>query len=134
MPEENVAIVRSICAAWDRGDYGSGAWAHPDIEFVIVGGPSPGAWTGLAGMAEGWRAWLSAWEDFRQEANEYRVVDDERVLVSFWCTGRGKASGFDLAEMHARLAGLFHLRDGRVTRFVGYYDRAAALDAAGLRE
>jgi len=36
--------------------------------------------------------------------------------------------------MHPGIAGVFHLRDGRVTRLVVYYDRADALEAAGLRE
>ena len=39
MSQENVEIVRSICAAWDRGDYRSVGWADPEIEFVIVDGP-----------------------------------------------------------------------------------------------
>ena len=134
MSQENVDLVRSICAAWDRGEYGAVDWAHPDIEFVAADGPQPGTWAGLAGMAEGWRAWLSAWEDFHQEAVEYRDLDDERVLVSFRCSGRGKTSGLDLAQMHPQIAGVFHVRDGRVTRFVGYVDRARALEAAGLRE
>ena len=134
MSEENVEVVRSICAAWDRGDYGSVAWAHPYLEITVVDGPAPGRWTGLAGMAEGWRAWLSAWEDFRQEADEYREVDNERVLVSFRCSGRGKTSGLDLALMHPLMAGVFHVREGRVTRFAGYIDRAEALEAVGLRE
>jgi len=127
-------MVRSICAAWDRGDYRSVAWAHPEIEFIVVDGPQPGTWTGLAGMAEGWRAWLSAWEDFRQEADDYREVDEERVLVSFRCSGRGRTSGLELAQMHPEMTAVFHLRDGRVTRFVGYVDRARALEAVGLRE
>jgi hypothetical protein len=34
--------VRLVVAAWDRGDYGSAEWAHPEIEFVITdGGPPP---------------------------------------------------------------------------------------------
>jgi len=134
MSQENVQLVRSICAAWDRGDYRSVEWAHPEIEFIVVEGPQPGTWTGLAGMAEGWRAWLSAWEDFRQEAADYREVDDERVLVFFRCSGRGKTSGLDLAQMHPELAAVFHAREGTVTRFVGYVDRTRALEAVGLRE
>ena len=134
MSHDNMQLVRSICTAWDRGDYGSVTWAHPDIEFTVVDGPSPGTSTGLAGMAEGWRAWLSGWEDFSQEAVEYREVDEERVLVSFRCSGHGKTSGLDLAEMHPLMAGVFHLRDGMLTRFVGYTDHAEALEAVGLRE
>ncbi|MDQ6811998.1 MAG: ester cyclase [Actinomycetota bacterium] len=79
MSQENVEVVRSIFAAWERGDYSSADWAHPEIEFVFADGPTPGRWTGLDGMAEGAREWLSAWEDFRFEVDEYRELDDERV-------------------------------------------------------
>jgi ketosteroid isomerase-like protein len=122
MAQENMDVVRSICGAWDRGDYSATGWAHPDIEFVAVGGPGPGTWSGLAGMAEGWREWLNAWEDFRQEADEYRELDEERVLVTFRMRGRGRTSGVDLAQMHPLSAGVFHLREGKVSRFVGYID------------
>jgi ketosteroid isomerase-like protein len=134
MSQENVELVRSICAAWERGDYGSVGWAHPEIEFVNADGFFPGARTGIRGMAEGWREWLGAWDDFHQQAIEYREVDDERVLVLFRCSGRGKTSGLDLAQMHPLIAGLFHVREGRVTRFVGYLDHQRALEAVGLSE
>jgi ketosteroid isomerase-like protein len=134
MSRENLELVRSICSAWGRGDYSSSEWAHPDIEFVVADGPSPGAWNGTAGMAEGWRAFLGAWEDFDQEADEYRQLDGGRVLVLFRCTGRGKASGLDLAQMHPRMAGVFSVQDLRVTRFAGYFDHDRALADLGLRE
>ena len=134
MSQENLDLVRSICAAWERGDYGSVEWADPEIEFVNTDGPSPGTWSGLAGMAEGWRDWLAAWEDFRQDVDEYRELDDERVLMFFRFSGRGKTSGLDLAQMHPLGAGLFHVRDGKVTRFVGYLDHERALEAVGVSE
>jgi SnoaL-like domain len=101
---------------------------------VIADGPSPGRWTGLDGMADGWHTWPGAWEEFHQETDELRMLDDERVLVFFRPTGRGKTSGLDLAQMHVAGAGLFHVRDGKVTRFVVYLDRDRALADLGFAE
>ena len=67
----NLDLVRSIFAAWERADYSTTDWAHGEIEFVIAEGPSPGRWTGLAEMAEGYRDWLTAWEAYRVKADEY---------------------------------------------------------------
>jgi len=128
----NLDIVRSIYAAWERGDYGSADWADPEIDYVFADGPTPGTWTGLAGMAEVWRDWLSAWEDLNVEADEYRELDDERVLVLSRYSGRGKTSGLELGQMGAKGATLFHIRDGKVTRFVGYWDRDRAFADLGL--
>ena len=131
---ENLDLVRSIYAAWERGDFSSAEWAHPEIEYVIADGPAPGSWTGLAGLAEGWRDFLSAWEDFRVEAEEYRELDGERVLVLVHLSGRGKTSGLELGQMQAKGASLFHIRDGKVTRLVAYWDRERALADLGLAE
>jgi hypothetical protein len=94
----NLDLVRSIYAAWERGDFSPSAWAHAEIEFVIADGPTPGRWTGLAGMAEGARAIFGAWEGYRVAASEYRELDDERVLVLVHNDDRGKISGLDLGR------------------------------------
>jgi hypothetical protein len=77
----SVEVVRSILAANERGEYGSTEWAHPDIEFVIAEGPSPGRWTGVAGMTEGWVEMTNAFEQLNSVADAYRELDDQRVLV-----------------------------------------------------
>lgn len=134
MPRDNVELVRSICEPWLRGDFDSMDWAHPDIEYVIAEGPTPGHWTGLAGLAEGWRNWLSAWENFSAEVEAYREIDDERVLVLVDFRGRGRASGLEIGQMQSRGANVFHIRDGKVVKLVTYLDPAEALEAVGLRE
>jgi ketosteroid isomerase-like protein len=121
-------LVRSLYAAWERGDFFSSTeWAHPEIEWVMADGPAPGRWAGLAGMAQGFREWLSAWEDFRFQVDDYRELDDERVLVLIRYSGRGKTSGLELGQIRSRSANLFHVRGGRVTRIVSYWDREHAL-------
>jgi ketosteroid isomerase-like protein len=132
---ENLDLVRSIYADWERGDFSSAEWAHHEIEYVMADGPQPGSWTGLAGMAEGMRELLGAWEGYRVEAEEYRELDDERVLVILHAGGRGKTSGLELGQqMGGRGANLFHVRDGQITKLVVYFDRDRALPDLSLEE
>ncbi len=134
MSQENLNVVRSIFAAWERGDFSSAEWAHPEIEFVAADGPEPGSWTGVAAMAEAWRESLTAFEELRTEADEFRVLDDERVLVLMRFRGRGKTSGLEVGETQMKGANLFHVRDGKVTRLVTYWDRERAFADLGLGE
>jgi len=127
---ENLDLVRSICADWERGDFRRADWAHSDIEFVRDVDLDPDRTVGIAGMASAWRRWLDEWEDFRPvEVDEYRELDDGRVLVAGRIRGRGKASG---VEVEKRFANLFELREGRVARLVLYEDRDRALADLGL--
>jgi ketosteroid isomerase-like protein len=123
----NVDLARSICAPWEHGDYSSVEWAHPEIEFVIADGPTPGSWRGLAGLAEGYRGFLSAWDDVRTDVEDYREIDAERVLVFTHTSGRGKTSGLELGQMQTNNAALFHVRNGKAARLVVYWDRERAL-------
>jgi hypothetical protein len=128
----NVELVRSIYADWEHGDASSDEWAQRDIEVVFADGPAPGTWSGLAGLAEGWRDVLNAWEEFRVEVEQYRELDDERILVLVRWRGRGKRSGVDVGETGAKGAQLFCLGDGEVTRLVTYMDRDRAFTDLGL--
>jgi predicted alpha/beta hydrolase len=106
--------------------------AHPEIEYVRADWPSPDRWTGLAGMAEGFREFLSAWEDYRAAVDECREFDAERVLVVVSHSGRGKTSGLELGQMQAKAAMLFHVSGGKVTRLVTYREGDHALVDLGL--
>jgi hypothetical protein len=120
----NLDLVRSIYADWEHADFSSAEWAHHEIEFVFADGPEPGSRTGLAGMAQAMRGWLSSWEDFRMEADEFRELDGEQVLVLIRRSGRGKASQLDVEGAGALV---FQLRESEVTRLVLYNDRDRAL-------
>ena len=132
MASANLDFVRSISAAWERRDFSSTDWAHPEIEYVVADGPKPGHHTGLVEMAAFWRDFLSSWEDVATEVEEYRELDDERVLVLHRISARGKTSGPGLGQMRSNAAGLFHVRDGKVTRVVLYWEREHAFADLGL--
>lgn len=125
----NLNLVKSISAAWERGDYGWVEWADADIEFVIADGPEPGRCLGLEGLAPSLLDFRSAWAEYRSEAVEYRELEDEGVLVLTNASGRGKASG---AVTRGRRANLFRLRGGKVTSLVVYWSPELALADAGL--
>ena len=128
----NVALVRSIHAAWERGDYSSVEWADPDIEYVVDGGPDAGVFKGRVAMAKAWREVLRAFADHRSEVDAVREIDDEHVLVLVRLKGRGKTSGLELDQTQSKVAALYHVRDGRVIRHVIYWDRDRALADLGL--
>jgi len=129
---ENLDLVHSIYADWERGDFSNAAWADPDIEYVLADGPAPGTWTGLVGMAAGFGEFLNVWENYGVAVDEYRELDGERTLVFVRQSGRGKTSGLDLAQMGGNGAMLFDVRGGKVTRMVTYFDRDRALADLGL--
>src|SRR5438105_13430578 len=132
MPSTNLDLVRSIYAAWGRGDFSSVEWAHPEIEFVMPDGPSPASATGLTEMRAIWREGLGAWEDFRAELEECRELDQERVLVLTRNSGRGKTSGLEVGQLATKGANVFHIREGRATRLVAYFDHERAVTDLGL--
>ena len=71
-------------------------------------------------------------EDYRRVVEEYREVDDERILTVHRRSGRFKTSGIELNEVGGRGAAMWHIHDGKVTRVVGYWDCDRALADLGL--
>jgi ketosteroid isomerase-like protein len=132
MSSANLDIVRSMYSAWGRGDISWTDLTHPEMELVIADGPLPGSWTGLDEVREFSRDFLSAWEEFRFEVKEYRELDPERVLVLLERSGRGNTSGLELAQMRTKGVHVVHVRDGKVTRLVGFWDRDRGLADLGL--
>jgi ketosteroid isomerase-like protein len=127
----NLDLVRSIYADWERGDFTRTDWADPEMEMTRPDAFEGGVAKGLAATGEAWRTWLEAWRDYRAEATEFRVLDDERVLVLGRMSGRGRLSG---ATGETEIVNLFHVRCGKVVGLVMYSNRDRALADLGLKE
>ncbi|HXF01179.1 MAG TPA: nuclear transport factor 2 family protein [Solirubrobacterales bacterium] len=130
---QDVAMIdalRRVYDAFNRGDFDAAvAIAHPEIEFVPVGGQAS-----LSG-AEALRAWMEpdAFEEQRMEPLDFRV-EGKMVLVRQHTQARGAGSGINLdLEFWA----VFTFDDDLlVTRVEAYlpHQESEALEAAGLSE
>ncbi len=130
---QKLDIVKAIYAAWEKGDWSSTDWADPEIEFEMVGGLIEGSWTGVAEMGKAWGAMVSAWDDLTADPEEFREIDDERVLVFLHNSGRGRESGIELENITVRAANVFTVRDGKVSKLVLYWDRDRAIEDLGIQ-
>jgi ketosteroid isomerase-like protein len=132
MTRENVEIVRSIYAAWGRGDYDA-ALALIDREVEWFGPPDisgSGLEWGHAGVRRSLIEWVGAWDDYEFELRD--VVDfGDDVLSEGRQRGRGKGGGVDVAEA---IFSVWTIRPGHVVRQRMFRDRAQTLEAVGPRE
>ena len=72
--------------------------------------------------------WLSGWENWRCEAEDY-VVQGEHVVALCRYSGRGRGSG---AEVETKGAHVWTMHDGKCVRLVVYADRDRAFASIGL--
>jgi len=130
---QNLDLVRSIYADWERGDFSSAEWAASEIEYVLPDLPEGGSWKGRSGMASAHRNFLSAWGGWQVEAEDYVEIDSQRVLVPFRFTALGKRSGLQIDDSWGTGASLFEIRQILVTKLVNYFHRDRARADLGLK-
>ena len=132
MSQENVELVRSIFAAWGRGDFSTGREAF-DEHVVFVAAPdfpAFGAYLGIDAVAHFMRDFLSQWEWTTFEAERLRAFGDT-VIADVVQHGAGRTSG---AESSVRFFMLFSFRGENVIRYEAVMREAQALEAVGLSE
>jgi ketosteroid isomerase-like protein len=134
MSQENVEIVKGFLASAERNEWDQAAQLlDPDVELHgTVGGLAEGSvWRGFQQIRQEFQQEdAEAWDERRLEAEEFIEAGD-RVVVFLHEFRRGRGSG---VELETETAVVCELGDGRVIRIQGYMDRAAAVEAAGLRE
>jgi ketosteroid isomerase-like protein len=125
MPEAELETIRASYGALNRGDVQAALEAlHRDAVWrespELRGGD---VFEGRAAIEEFLRGYLEQWDVFHQEV-ESTLRRGDRVLVIIHLTAIGRESG---AEVNARYAHLWTLRDGRGGEVAAYYDPEKAL-------
>jgi uncharacterized protein len=122
-----VERVRASYEALNRGDVHTALDAlAPDAEWHESEElPDTGAYRGREAIGEFLDGFMESWERFHQDVEQV-VEEGDRVAVMIHLRAQGKGSG---AEVDARYAHVWRLREGVGVRVDAYYDRDAALAA-----
>jgi ketosteroid isomerase-like protein len=133
MPEENVEIILESLRRFEAEDFD----AIRDLWHVDGRITSPEGWP-EAGPFEGRDAVLNQLRRLASDMGEHRFRDvevladrDGWVVLSFVWEVRGGGSG---AAVASKLAGAYHLQDGKVVESHFRWTAEDALEAAGLSE
>jgi ketosteroid isomerase-like protein len=117
--------------AWAAVTANLEAFFEPDFELEVVNPfEGPTVAKGFSGIREFWTEWLAPWQTYHDELEQAIDLDDKVLLLG---RHRGIREQTD-HEVSARLAALYTLRDGKVTRIQYYTSHDDALKALGLEE
>ena len=132
MSRENVEVVRRLFENLERRDFAANRELfNPDVEYARTGSEAldfVGEWQGIEEMREAAMEYVQAWARYGYKAERFIDLGD-RVLVLETQTGVGKQSGVEATH---KVGNLFTLRNGRIVRWVQYWDPQEAFEAAGL--
>jgi ketosteroid isomerase-like protein len=133
MSQENLEVVRKVYGFSGRDPEAILEFidAEAVLDWTASRGPYSGIYRGHAEIRRFWQAFLEAWDDWATEILEAIEIDPETLLCVTHVRARGKGSGV-LIEAHG--AGVWSVRDGKVTRAKLFQSKAEALEAVGLSE
>jgi ketosteroid isomerase-like protein len=134
MSEENVEVVRTAIAAFDRGDF-EDVLRLCDEDIVISQPPelpgAPAEQHGHRGVLDAYAVWPEQWDDYRIELLRIAAAPGGKVFVTMRTSGRGKQSG---VEVEMDFSFVFTVRDRKISEWRLFVQEDQALQAAGLSE
>jgi ketosteroid isomerase-like protein len=129
--QENVEVVRSIYDAVNRLDWDAAFRdQRPDVELIIPPGLNEGTYRGRDECQGYWESWLSVFEAFSAEPEEFFESGDQVVV---FVKSRARPKGAS-AEIEVRNGHLWTIRDGKAASMRLFPEPQKALEAAGLAE
>ena len=130
MSEENVEIVVNGYARFNAGERVPELWFFtPEVEFHAAReDPDSAVHHGIDAVRRQYARWVEAYPDLTVEPLEAKGNGD-KVFLWVRFTGHGGESGI---PVDMELAHVLTMRNGKAARIVEYFDRAEALEAAGL--
>ena len=134
MSQENVEILRTIYDEWEQGRLGVGRAMYDPGITVKTFMPDAGEAVTLQGVSqfeEFVREWLTQWQEYRVTGENFQEVGADKVLVSGRQIAIGHRSG---VAVESPAFAVWTFRQGKVVKLSLHYDRANALEAAGLSE
>jgi uncharacterized protein len=140
MSKENVEFVKGLYGAAEALDKQQLLDALPalieqacDPEIEWFEDPQRAdsrVYRGHEGVLQSFTRWLEGFDEYGFVVEDLIDCDDD-VFVAAREEGRGRTSGVPVSSA---IYQVLTLRDGKVLRFREFYDRSAALEAAGLSE
>ena len=131
MSEENIAALHEVYAEWAVGNWRPRFELYAD-DFEWDWSEEFPESSGFSGdperASERLRAWLSPWEEWRCEAEDYVAAGDYVVALTRY-SGKGKGSGVDVNTEGAHV---WKFAGGKVIRLEVFSSREKALAAAGI--
>jgi len=128
---EEYELVRETWAAFSRADLDAGLERlHPEVEIVPFGAALEGrSYRGRAGVQRWFEEELAAaWERFETIPENYREVGGQLIVYGHW-SAQARSTGVEI-EMPATW--VIEIRDGLISRWETFTDRAEAHRKAGL--
>jgi ketosteroid isomerase-like protein len=130
--DENVKFVLDGYARFNAGERVPGLWFFtPDAEYHAAReDPDHAIHRGIDTVGQQFARWVESYPDLTVEPLDAKGNGD-KVFLWVRFSGHGEGSG---VPVDMELAHVITIRDGKAARTVEYFDRAEALEAAGLRE